>query len=272
MIPASLRIDRFFEKLASKLGAQTSAGIEFLGGIVLISWRSFRALFRRPWESRSLIAQVEAIGIQSLPIVILTAAFTGMVMALQYASGMTRFGAQMYTGKLVALSLTRELGPVLTSLLVGGRVGAGIAAELGSMAVTEQIDAIRALGADPVKKLVLPRVMAAVMIMPFLSVITDIIGIIGGMIVAKMGFDIPMGYFVHSALEVTSFADFFSGVFKTVFFGFIIAIVGCYKGFNTRGGTEGVGKATTESVVIISIGILVCDYILTEIFMRIGMG
>jgi phospholipid/cholesterol/gamma-HCH transport system permease protein len=269
MTETTARIELMAEGALSKVGATVRSMVEYIGGITLMSWKGLLATFRRPFETRNLLAQIETIGIQSMPIVVLTAAFTGMVMALQYAYGMTRFGAQMYTGKLVALSLTRELGPVLTSLMVGGRVGAGIAAELGSMAVTEQIDAVKALGADPIKKLVVPRVVAAIFIMPFLSIITDIIGLLGGMVVAFAIYDIPMGFFVKSALEVTSFGDFFSGVAKTFFFGFIIAIVGCYQGFNTRGGTEGVGKATTETVVIVSIGILITDYILTQIFMTL---
>ncbi|MFA6034387.1 MAG: ABC transporter permease [Myxococcota bacterium] len=267
MIPAVLRFDIFLEKLANELGTFTGNGIEYAGGLVMMITRTFRQLFKRPFEGSAIAQQIEIIGIQSMPIVVLTAAFTGMVMALQYASGMMRFGAQMYTGKLVALSLTRELGPVLTSLMVGGRVGAGIAAELGSMNVTEQVDAVRALGANPLKKLVLPRVIAAVIIMPFLAIFTDIIGLFGGMVVSYTEFDIPMGFFYKSALESTGFDDFFSGVVKTIFFGFIISVVGCYQGLKTRGGTEGVGRSTTESVVIISIGILITDYVLTKIFL-----
>jgi phospholipid/cholesterol/gamma-HCH transport system permease protein len=268
MSETTARINIAAEGMLSRVGATARSTIEYAGGVAVMTGRAAKAAFKRPWEARNLAAQIEAIGIQSMPIVVLTAAFTGMVMALQYANGMTRFGAQMYTGKLVALSLTRELGPVLTSLMVGGRVGAGIAAEIGSMAVTEQIDAIKALGADPIKKLVVPRVLAAIMLMPFLCVITDIIGMIGGMVIAFAGFDIPMGFFLKSALEVTGWDDFFSGIAKTFFFGYIISIIGCYQGFNTRGGTEGVGRATTESVVIISVGILTCDYLLTEFFMR----
>jgi phospholipid/cholesterol/gamma-HCH transport system permease protein len=266
MIPYPHALDALVEKTLSRVGETVRGAVEYTGGVIVMALRGFRASFRRPLEIKSVVGQIETIGIQSMPIVILTAAFTGMVMALQYANGMARFGAQMYTGKLVALSLTRELGPVLTSLMVGGRVGAGIAAEIGSMAVTEQIDAIRALGADPIKKLVVPRVLAALLIMPFLSVITDVIGLAGGMLVSWLEFDIPMGFFVKSALEVTTFDDFFSGISKTFFFGFIIAIVGCHQGFRTRGGTEGVGRTTTEAVVVISIGILICDYFLTKLF------
>ncbi|MBI5528257.1 MAG: ABC transporter permease [Deltaproteobacteria bacterium] len=267
MIPQPLRIDIAIENVLSRVGITVRGAVEYTGGVMVMFFRSMRASVRRPFEWRSVVEQIEIIGLQSMPIVVLTAAFTGMVMALQYAHGMARFGAQMYTGKLVALTLTRELGPVLTSLMVGGRVGAGIAAEIGSMAVTEQIDAVRALGADPVKKLVVPRVLAAMFIMPFLSVCTDVIGLFGGMAVSFLEYDIPMGFFAKSAIEITKFSDFFSGVSKTLFFGIIIAVVGCYQGFRTRGGTEGVGRATTEAVVIISVGILIADYILTKLFL-----
>jgi len=266
---ARAKLNGYFEDAFQNLGETTRDAIEYLGGFTLMTWRTFRSLFRRPLEFKAIIAQLELIGLQSMPIVVLTAAFTGAVLALQFAYGMSRFGAQMYTGQLVAVSLTRELGPVLTSLMVGGRVGAGIAAEIGSMSVTEQIDAIRALGADPHKKLVLPRMLATVFIMPFMSVFTDVIGLFGGMTIAYSEFDIPMGFFINSALQITSFGDYFSGVSKTFFFGFIISMVGCYQGLKTRGGTEGVGKSTTESVVIISIGILVSDFFLTKLFLSV---
>ena len=269
MIPPLRRLDLFIERMLGGVDNAVRGAVEYTGGVMVMSVRAVRAAFRRPFEWREFAEQIEVIGLQSMPIVVLTAAFTGMVMALQYANGMARFGAQMYTGKLVALSLTRELGPVLTSLMVGGRVGAGIAAEIGSMAVTEQVDAVRALGADPIKKLVVPRLLAAMLIMPFLSVCTDAIGLLGGMVVSFMEYDIPMGFFAKSAIEITKFDDFFSGIAKTLFFGIIIVIVGCYQGLKTRGGTEGVGRATTEAVVIISVGILIADYILTKLFLTI---
>jgi phospholipid/cholesterol/gamma-HCH transport system permease protein len=174
-------------------------------------------------------------------------------------------------GSVVSLSLVRELGPVLTALMVGGRVGAGIAAELGSMAVTEQVDAIRAMGADPVKKLVVPRVVACVLIMPILTAFSNVLGIAGAMVVAQLTADVSMVYFFHATAASVGLADIAGGLAKTVFFGFFIAIIACYQGLETSGGTEGVGKSTTSTVVITSITTLAVDFVLTNILLGLGL-
>jgi phospholipid/cholesterol/gamma-HCH transport system permease protein len=194
----------------------------------------------------------------------ITALFTGMVLALQTGIALARFGAKPYVGSVVALSLFRELGPVLTALMVGGRVGAGITAEIGSMQVTEQVDAIRSMGADPVQKLVLPRVLAATLALPLLTVLANVLGIVGGMLLASAQFGIDPSFYLQTIVNTVQMDDFVSGIFKTFFFGALIAWVGCFAGLRTSGGTVGVGRATTRAVVAASIGVLVTDFFLTQ--------
>jgi phospholipid/cholesterol/gamma-HCH transport system permease protein len=172
-----------------------------------------------------------------------------------------------YTGRIIGLSFSRELAPTLTAVIVGGRIGSGMTAEVGSMAVTEQIDAIRALGADPIKKLVVPRLIASVLVMPVLAAFSLVLGFGGAMLVTSLQFNIPSGFFLRTALGSVAMTDFASGLCKCPFFGAIIALVGCHFGLTTTGGTEGVGNATTRSVVVISITILIADFFLTKIFM-----
>jgi phospholipid/cholesterol/gamma-HCH transport system permease protein len=224
-----------------------------------------RAAFRRPFEGRAIIAQIDSLGVASLGIVATTSIFIGMVMAVQFAFGLRKFGGMEYTGRVVALSFARELAPTFTAVIVGGRIGAGMAAELGSMAVTEQLDAVRALGADPLKKLVLPRLAASIIVMPILAAIALVLGFSGAMFVTDYQFNIPATFFLRSALGTVTMKDFISGLFKTPFFGAIIALVGCHFGMTTRGGTAGVGNSTTRTVVVISITILVADFWLTKI-------
>lgn len=231
--------------------------------------QTLRAIFRRPFEGRATIYQMEALGIRSLGIASVVALFTGLVMATQFAYGLQKFGGMEYTGRIVGLSFARELAPALTALVVGGRIGAGITAEIGSMAVTEQIDAIRALGADPIKKLVVPRFLASIIVMPVLAAFALVLGFAGAMFITSIEFGLPSGFFLQTALESVRFADYGSGMFKTPFFGAIIALVGCHFGMITRGGTEGVGNATTRSVVVTSISILISDFILTKVSMLI---
>ncbi len=251
------------------VGRKVSIFIRDLGGITLLARDCARNVVRRPLEVRAILYQIEELGLRSVAIAAMTAIFTGMVMALQFAIGLGKFGAMEYVGRVVALSMVRELGPVLTALMVGGRIGSGIAAEVGSMAVTEQLDAIRALGADPVKKLVLPRVLAAVLIMPLLTAMADVLGFLGAMVICGSQFGMKPGFFLHSALESVRMNDFMSGLGKAPFFGFLIALVGCYHGFITEGGTEGVGRSTTRTVVITSILILVADFFLTKLFVSL---
>lgn len=223
------------------------------------------SMWRRPFELRSTIYQFESLGVKSMSIAALTAIFVGMVMAVQFAFGLQRFGGMEYTGRIVGVSFSRELAPTLTSVVVGGRIASGIAAELGSMAVTEQIDAIRSLGADPLKKLVLPRLLACTLVMPLLCSFALVLGFSGAMIITDIEFGIPSTFFLKTALTTVNFRDFYSGMFKTPFFGALIAIIGCHYGITTRGGTEGVGHSTTSAVVTTSIGILVIDFFLTKV-------
>lgn len=243
--------------------------LEHLGQVAQITWGAFLAIFRSPFEGRETLHQMEALGVRSLGIASVVALFTGLVMATQFAYGLQKFGGMEYTGRIIGLSFSRELAPSLTAVVVGARIGSGITAEIGSMAVTEQIDAIRSLGADPVKKLVLPRLLASIVVMPVLAAFALVLGFAGAMVITDIEFGLPMGFFLQTALESVRFADYLSGMFKTPFFGAITALVGCHYGFITRGGTQGVGDATTRSVVAISVSILVSDFILTKLTMLI---
>ncbi len=240
-----------------------------LGSISVLTARTFREMFRPPLEMRLLVTQLALGGVDSWSITVLTAIFTGMVMASQFAIGLEPFGASLYTGKLVSLGIVRELGPVLTALLVGGRVGAGYAAEIGSMAVTEQIDAIRALGADPVRKLVVPRVMAMVIAMPLLTMLADLVGCFGGAVVTMIEVEVTWSFAVSQMMDTIDPYDLNHGLLKSLFFGYFIAIIGCWMGMRTYGGTEGVGLSTTRTVVYTSITILISDFLLTRIFLAV---
>lgn len=237
-----------------------------MGDIGQLTWRSGRSLFKRPLEVSATIYQIDSLGVSSMGIVAVTSVFIGMVMTIQFAFGLQRFGGLEYIPRVIVLSFLRELGPTLTAIIVGGRIGSGMAAEVGAMNVTEQVDAIRALGGEPAKKLVLPRVAAAMIVMPFLSIFADALGTLGAMFVSAVEYNIRPLLFMQSALETVLLSDLLSGLAKTPIFGFIIAIVGCHFGLSTRGGTEGVGQSTTRTVVVVSIAILVADYFLTRIF------
>lgn len=224
-----------------------------------------RAGTKRPFEWKAIIQQIEAVGVASLGIVFVASVFIGMVMAVQFAFGLRKFGGMEYTPRVIALSFARELAPTLTAVIVGGRIGAGMAAEMGSMAVTEQIDAIRALGADPLKKLVFPRLIASIFVLPLLGVIALVLGVGGAMVITDTQFDIPASFFFRSALNSVTMLDFMSGVVKTPVFGALIALIGCHLGMVTRGGTAGVGASTTRAVVAISIAIFIADFFLTKL-------
>lgn len=243
---------------------------------ITLGARAARFAFARPFYWRDTLIQMDRIGVGSIPIVMLTGVFTGMVLALQSSIELTRFGADIFIGNLVGASMVRELGPVLSALMVTGRAASGIAAELGSMRVTEQIDALQSFGTDPIKKLVTPRLIAAVVTLPVLTVITDVIGILGGLVIAVLRLGVTTDtYFlgVLTTLAETGFAfgvvpkDFITGLLKPIVFGAIIAITACYFGLNTRGGTEGVGAATTRAVVVCSVLILASDYFLTQLLL-----
>ena len=246
--------------------------VEHMGDVGMLTWRAVRSIPRRPLEIASTIYQIESLGVRSLGIVAVTSVFIGMVMTIQFAFGLQRFGGVEYIPRVIVLSFLRELGPTLTAVIVGGRIGSGMAAEVGAMNVTEQVDAIRALGGDPAKKLVLPRVLAAMIVMPLLSMFADALGTLGAMFVCASEYDIRPTLFMQTALESVLMTDLFSGLAKTPIFGFIIAIVGCHFGLTTQGGTEGVGQSTTRTVVVVSIAILVADYFLTRAFVSLLPG
>src|SRR5215218_4796037 len=244
----------------------------------ILAWNALRFIFARPFYGGDVVQQMDAIGVQSLGIVLLTGFFTGMVLALQSSVQLQAFGISALVGRLVAGSMIRELGPVLAGLMVAGRVGSGIAAQLGSMRVTEQIDALNTLGTDPIKKLVTPRVLAALIMLPVLTVINDVVGIIGGNLISTLMVGVPSGTYWRTVWEQIASGgftfrvipnDFIQGLMKPFVFGGIISITACYFGLNTTGGTEGVGQSTTRTVVLSSILILVVDYFLTQILLSV---
>lgn len=241
-----------------------------------LAWQAVRFMFARPFYAMDVVQQMDAIGVQSLGIVLLTGLFTGMVLALQSVVQLETFGATQYIGRLVTGSMIRELGPVLAGLMVAGRVGSGIAAQLGSMKVTEQIDALNTLGTDPIKKLVTPRLIAALVMLPVLTIINDLVGIVGGNIIATLYVGLPTELYWRTVWEQIASGgfsfryvpnDFIQGLVKPFVFGGIIAVTACHFGLGTRGGTEGVGVATTRTVVTSSILILVVDYFLTQLML-----
>jgi phospholipid/cholesterol/gamma-HCH transport system permease protein len=242
------------------------AFIEHLGEITTLTIDAAKSFGKRPLEVGSTIHQMESLGVRSVGIVVVSSLFIGMVMTIQFAFGLRRFGGLEYIPRVVVLSFARELAPTLTAVIVGGRIGSGMAAEVGAMNVTEQVDAIRALGADPVKKLVVPRVVAAILVMPFLSVFALALGTLGAIAVCRFQFGISERFFMTSALETLQMEDFLSGFAKTPMFGLIIAVVGCHFGLRTTGGTEGVGLSTTRTVVVVSIAILIADFVMTKLF------
>jgi phospholipid/cholesterol/gamma-HCH transport system permease protein len=256
-------------KALEVIGDKLIGFFSHIGRVSLMFVQALTAMFKRPFEFRAVVYQLESLGVRSVGIACVTAVFIGMVMAVQFAFGLQKFGGMEYTGRVVGLSFARELAPTLTAVIVGGRIGSGMTAELGSMAVTEQIDAIYALGADPIKKLVVPRLIASIIVMPLLAGFALVLGFSGAMVVTDSQFDIPSAFFLRTALETLTMADFMNGMGKCPFFGAIIALVGCHFGLITTGGTEGVGRSTTRSVVAISICILIADFFLTRLFIML---
>jgi phospholipid/cholesterol/gamma-HCH transport system permease protein len=241
----------------------------YLGGVAELATQTIQQFVRGPIDRGVVIAQFDQIGVRSISIVAITSLFIGMVLALQTAYSLAEFGGALLIGKVVSLSLIRELAPVLMALMVGGRVGAGIAAELGTMKVTEQIDALRALATNPVRKLVVPRVLATTIMMPLLTLLACFIGIIGGLIIAVGSLHLSSNYYIRSVIETVKYNDLASGVGKTFFFGFVIGLIACYNGLSTTGGADGVGRSTTATVVTASITVLILDFFLTKIFLFI---
>jgi phospholipid/cholesterol/gamma-HCH transport system permease protein len=236
------------------------------GELGLLTGRAFLAMITPPYEIGLWVRQMEQIGVRSLGVAGITTIFTGMVLALQTALSLPALGVKYYIGSVVAKSLVRELGPVLTALIVGGRIGSGMTAEIGTMKVTEQIDALRSMAADPVKKLVAPKLVATLVMLPALTVIGDALGILGGLIVAVGTLNLTSGLYLNDVIKKLTLGDVFSGVGKSFFFAYFIAIIGCYNGLNTTGGADGVGRATTNTVVLAAILVLVSDFFLTKLF------
>src|SRR5580698_9164665 len=241
--------------------------LEAVQDFSLLAGRSVANLFRYPRYLADTIQQADLIGVGSLPIVVLTGLSIGAELALNSANTLQRFCSLSLIGQLVSVGMVRELGPIITGLMVAGRNSSGMASELGSMVVTEQIDAMRALGTDPMKKLVTPRVMASVFMLFFLTIISDLVGLTGGLFIAKLLLRLDARQYWSNAWETLVFQDVFMGLIKPVIFGFIIATVGCFYGMNARGGTQGVGRATTQAMVAASVLILAMDLIVTRFLM-----
>jgi phospholipid/cholesterol/gamma-HCH transport system permease protein len=248
------------------MGDNLRAALQHVGAVAILLRDTTRRFFSRPFEGEQIMAQLHHLGVRSLSITTITAVFTGMVLALETSYTLAVYGAKMLIGKAVALAMVQELGPVLTGLVVAGRVGAGITAELGTMAVTEQVDAVRALGADPVKKLVMPKVAAVLIMVPALTILADFVGIIGGMVIAIWELGQTSAFYLHQVVTTLGFRDVFTGTGKTPFFALIIGLVACYNGLRATGGADGVGRATTRTVVTASILILISNFFLTKLF------
>ena len=241
--------------------------LEQLGAIVRLGWDAVRYVPRRPFERDLWLEQLYQLGVRSLTITNITLLFTGMVLAIQTAYSLSAYGGQAFVGDILALSIVRELGPVLTALMVAGRVGAGVTAELGSMAVTEQISALRALAADPVRKLVVPRVGALILVLPVLTILADTVGLFGGLIMSVVEVGQTRTYYLTHVYSALTVRDILSGVGKSVFFAFFIGTIACYNGMHAKGGADGVGKATTNTVVLASISVIISDFFLTKMFL-----
>lgn len=238
----------------------------FVGGVTLLAFDSWRLLWSRPFYFRLLVEQIYQVGIRSIPLVFMTAASIGMVMALQFGLGLEKFGGKLYVPKLLAVTIVREIGPVFSCLVLAARIGAGMASEIGSMVVTQQIDAMRALGTSPIRRIVIPRVLATLVSVPILVGFANIVGMFGGLLVGYSELNLDPSYYFLKTITTVSLADYLSGFGKTFFFALFISIPSCYYGLNVSEGTRGVGSATTRSVVVSSILILVGDFFLSKLF------
>jgi phospholipid/cholesterol/gamma-HCH transport system permease protein len=256
---------RFLDSFLGKIGGWVLAGLNQSGGMLIFFLKSLFWLLRPPFRFRLLFRQMEFVGVKSINVVILTGLFTGAVFALQSYYGFAMFGAESLVGSTVALALTRELAPVLTSLMVTGRAGSAMAAEIGTMRVTEQIDALTAMAVNPIQYLVAPRMLAGIIMLPLLTVLTNYIGILGSYVVGVKMLDISEGIFVQNIYTYLAMTDITMGLIKAAVFGLILSVVGCYQGYVTAGGAEGVGRATTRAVVLACILILATDYFLTAV-------
>ena len=247
------------------LGEWAKRAVAHIQNYSLLCGQSLTNVLTGPRYMQDLLTQVDAIGVGSVSIVLLAGFFIGAVMVMHTGSQFTRFGQTALTGDVVAVALVRELGPTISGLLVAGRCASGIASELGSMLVTEQVDAMRAMGTDPSRKLVTPRVLATVLMLPLLVAMADFVGLVGGSVVSVFTLRLGAVEFWTRAIKALEFADIMQGFSKALFFGFVLSTVGCYQGLNVRGGTQGVGRATTQAVVVSSVLILASDVFLTRI-------
>lgn len=252
--------------LPNRIGIRVLDAARFAGGFGRLSIQTFRELFIPPFPFKLIVQQVASIGVDSLRLVLITGLATGSVMALQFGFGLSRFGGTLYVPKLTSLAILREMGPVFTSLLVAGRIGSGMASEIASMKVTQQIDAIRALGTSPIQRIVIPRLIACMIALPLLTLMADYVGLLGAMLIARTELNIGFHFFVAKIFETVTIADLLTGMAKTVVFAIFIAITACWKGLTTEGGTQGVGKTTTWVVVTSSIFIMISDFFLTKFF------
>lgn len=263
-------LNRFFPSLFLNLvqsfGKNFMSMLRFAGGFGLLCYHALRECFFPPFYFKLILQQIYSIGVQSLILVLVTALATGSVMALQFGYGLSKFGGKLYVPRIVSLAILREMGPVFTSLLVAGRIGSGIASEVGSMNVTQQIDAIRALGTSPVKRIVIPRIIASLIALPLLTLFADFVGLLGAMIVCAKELSINSEYFISKSIETLRMYDFLTGMAKTLVFALFISVTACWKGLNTQGGTRGVGSSTTWVVVSSSIFIMISDFFLTKFF------
>ncbi len=255
-----------FDNFFIIIGRHIISFMYFLGGLSNLAFKTIKFSFLPPYRKDRVLEQIKKAGLDSLPLVSLIALFIGFIFALQTAYFMQRIGSELYIASLVALSIVRELGPVITALVVAGRVGASITAELGSMQVTEQVDALETFATNPIKYLVVPRFIALSFVLPILTIYADAVGILGSYIICVFRLGINSSIYLRVTSEALYFKDVFNGLFKTIFFGMIIAIISCYEGFNVKGGAEGVGQATTRSVVFSFIMIIMADCIFTALF------
>ncbi|HXU69455.1 MAG TPA: ABC transporter permease [Polyangia bacterium] len=238
-----------------------------VGALTLLLGRTARTIGRRRVRVRDVAYQIQAVGVQSLALVVTMAVFAGMVLAFQFGYGLERFGAKLYIGQTTVTALVRELGPIMTALVAGGRIGAGIAAELGGMAVTEQLDAVRALGADPIQRLIAPRILAVTIALPLLTVVADAVGTAGGLVVGWLQYGVPPRLFVSGVESFVTINDFGSGLIKSVVFGAIVGVIASAEGVRAEGGSEGVGRVTTRAVVASALAVLGADFLLTKVML-----
>ncbi len=257
-------VDEKVETFFQQIGRNTLIGLEKAGRLLILSVQTVLLCFKPPFRPRLILEQMIQIGVMSLPIALLTATFTGMVLVLQTGVQLKPMGMKVYASGISAISFAREIGPVLTSVVLAGRVAAGIAAEIGTMKVTEQIDALKTLGTNPISYLVVPRFIAATLMFPSLAVLAIAVGLAGGVLVGVFVLQISPGLYLHNLWSFLTLEDYLGGLFKTFFFGMIVAVVGCHDGFETGFGAQGVGIATTQAVVRASILILIANFFLTS--------